>query len=645
MHTNIWKSTTAPNATDCGSGYTNLIWYNTTNNQAYRYNATTGLWTLWITGSGGGVVEITYADLNTLYTAGSLTPGQWYLITDYRTIYKQPDSGTLMGRSSANSGVNPSMIYKLLVLATGASAIAHEAYVVSVLNDDGTQNTTYTPLCSQWKVWYNINNDTSLYSWASSSGMGVIYRLIDHKGNDLPYDFYNVRFRVYAPNYATYTTYAIVNKILTTTSHNLETWSSANASSYALKTIVLDNTNQLYIRLRNNNTNQPSTVTDNIECDWKMFLSNTSLYIPQDGIVMCYDGNSYATIGIDSTKYADLLTFNGSNYYENKMEANYDSKKIRLYTNVFMSDTYKNHFGYGCRDNMFYGSVYENEISDGFRGNYIVGDFYQNNIGVGFGYNTLLNTPFYGNTVGTKCIRNHMGGESGVRATANQVVYNQINYNQIGNNFNCNAIFYNFSNNVIGNSFNSNFLDITFKYNRIASNFYFNNVGQNFQYNSLESDFHDNVIGCCFVNNQIGSDFYSNKIGKDMKRNVIGNRCVRNQIGDDCKVNTIGSSFEDSTIKNNFSACILGHCISLYTDADNFQFVNIPTLATGDDSNEGDDTAAQGSCSQSISLPTASYSMIYGKHYTINIVVNSSGNYKAFCYTTTGAQTIQTFIF
>jgi len=46
-----------------------------------------------------------------------------------------------------------------------------------------------------WEIWYCLDNDTTRFNWASTSGKGVIYRLIDEFGNDCPYDFKNIMFK------------------------------------------------------------------------------------------------------------------------------------------------------------------------------------------------------------------------------------------------------------------------------------------------------------------------------------------------------------------------------------------------------------------------------------------------------------------
>lgn len=52
-----------------------------------------------------------------------------------------------------------------------------------------------------WDVWYCIDNDNARFDWADTyiadmvpRGRGVVYRLIDDRGNDCPYDFKGIKF-------------------------------------------------------------------------------------------------------------------------------------------------------------------------------------------------------------------------------------------------------------------------------------------------------------------------------------------------------------------------------------------------------------------------------------------------------------------
>lgn len=45
---------------------------------------------------------------------------------------------------------------------------------------------------SAWKLWYKLDNS----DWVGDTGKGVIYRMIDEWGNDCPYDFKNIQFKI-----------------------------------------------------------------------------------------------------------------------------------------------------------------------------------------------------------------------------------------------------------------------------------------------------------------------------------------------------------------------------------------------------------------------------------------------------------------
>lgn len=120
-------------------------------------------------------IDVTYANLYKMVTGGTLNPEQTYRITDYAT-----------STSQAETSVDSTFFY-LIVRASSKSSLYPEAAAEK-------KTTSYTSDCSKWKVWYDVKNDTNKYAWASSSGKGVIYRLIDEYNNDLPYDFKTIKF-------------------------------------------------------------------------------------------------------------------------------------------------------------------------------------------------------------------------------------------------------------------------------------------------------------------------------------------------------------------------------------------------------------------------------------------------------------------
>ena len=121
---------------------------------------------------------ITYADLKTLRNNSELVAGMLYRIIDYVTTSIQ-DATQSAGHQ-----------FDIIVKALDENTLDEEVKVIQSENDEYFANSNLTG----WQVWYTLDNDTSKYAWADeANGKGVIYRLIDENGNDLPYDFKNIQ--------------------------------------------------------------------------------------------------------------------------------------------------------------------------------------------------------------------------------------------------------------------------------------------------------------------------------------------------------------------------------------------------------------------------------------------------------------------
>ncbi len=131
---------------------------------------------------GGGVGElitlITYEELKALRDSSQLVAGMFYRITDYVTTSIQ-DATQSAGHQ-----------FDIIVRALDESTLDEEAKAIQSEGDEYFANSNLTG----WQVWYTLDNDTSKYAWADEvNGKGVIYRLIDENGNDIPYDFKNIQ--------------------------------------------------------------------------------------------------------------------------------------------------------------------------------------------------------------------------------------------------------------------------------------------------------------------------------------------------------------------------------------------------------------------------------------------------------------------
>ena len=128
---------------------------------------------------GKELTKVTYAELKSLRDNGELVEGHLYRITDYEFTTVQADT-----KSAGH-------VFDIIVLATSANELSHIARAIAHDGDtyfDGND-------LGAWELWYDLDNDTTKYEWADAeNGKGVIYRMIDEKRNDCPYDFKNALF-------------------------------------------------------------------------------------------------------------------------------------------------------------------------------------------------------------------------------------------------------------------------------------------------------------------------------------------------------------------------------------------------------------------------------------------------------------------
>ena len=124
-------------------------------------------------------INITYNDLLLLKNSSNLVKGQKYRITDYVT------TTTFTNTKSAGHQ------FDIIVTADSKNTISHLAKAALHEGD------TYFAFCDieSWILWYDVVNNSNNYEWAdTTNGKGVIYRMIDNKNNDFPYDFKNIMF-------------------------------------------------------------------------------------------------------------------------------------------------------------------------------------------------------------------------------------------------------------------------------------------------------------------------------------------------------------------------------------------------------------------------------------------------------------------
>ena len=518
-------------------------------------------------GGGSSYTEIEYQDLFDLWDAGNLLPGSYYLITDYKTCYDQPDydldgDAITTGNYKQSESVDP-----ILVFATSNSSLAPDAYQPDYPND---------------KIKYDISfNQTEV---TDSPARGRITERIDEWGNRTDYDHRTVLFRRYTNWYwrdeqdlQDGTIEIIANtgstgQVIGSTGSNFTSLTTGNV-------IAVPGIPELFFEI--------ISIVD----DTEMYIRGIAVPDTGDGYPFYLARNAGVTYKQNniSVEYQELPTFL---FEDETIVSNYigDVAALRewnenpfiLPNNVFGEDVISNRIGNGFRNNTFNSDVEENVIGDYFENNIIYNDedFTDNQIGNYFGYNFLICDDFNDNVIHDNFENNRIFNNSDFVDNVigldfqNNIMFDDFDDNQIGVSFGGNIIYGEFRDNTIGNDFDSNDITDSFNDNRIGNEFRNNTINNGFYDNRIANEFTDNTIGAesgSFELNNIGFQFKSNLIEGQFSSNIIGDYFVANQINDnfsdnnigkDFFINDIGPGFTNNFILNNFSSNQTGDVFS-----------------------------------------------------------------------------------
>jgi hypothetical protein len=192
------------------------------------------------------IINITYSELKSLRDNSQLVPCKQYRITDYITTTTEDNT-----RSAGHQ-------FDIIVTANDVNTLSHLAKAVLHEGD------TYFTSCNitRWQLWYDIDNNIELYKWADAeNGKGVIYRMIDDRNNDCPYDFKNILFytdrydddeNTSSDNYY-YTFSHILNNTLIDSSTSLsDLLCNNNVINYLIDYEILDPSNITQLKRRLN---------------------------------------------------------------------------------------------------------------------------------------------------------------------------------------------------------------------------------------------------------------------------------------------------------------------------------------------------------------------------------------------------------
>jgi hypothetical protein len=470
---------------------------------------------------GGGVIEVTYDELYSLYTGGTLTPGGFYLMTDYQTCYDQPNY---------NSDSTPITTgnYK-----TGTT----EPILLLAISTTGFSPTVYSTLYPQDKISYDIS--WNLTEVTSGPAKGRITERIDDKNNRADYDFRAVQFIRYVGYFSEQYYEGKIN--LDGTTGLVDGTGTTFTNDFTVGDIfgVYNPGNGLgsfkYYEI--------SSIVSNVEMyvTGRTLTNATNSYYSSGQRLPDYMNPHQCNItGTTNDEFAEYYTFNDDDNFNTYLGDNVNYSTFILSNNVFLNGSYRNNtFGGNVVGNTFDEDMDSNIVGPYCQYNIITDDFDRNIIGSYFQYN-IIDCDMESNQIGNYFEFNMLGDYDG----------NDFDFNQIGSYFNSNflTLNYDFYGNNIGESFYNNIIDSEFRNNTIAGNFNLNLFINNY--------FNDNFIGSDFYGNIITQNFYNNEIGHGFDNNSISGETHNNRIGDQFENNTIYGSFYDNQIFNQFKGNI-----------------------------------------------------------------------------------------
>ena len=568
--------------------------------------------------TGGGTYEVvTYDELYSLYTGGTLVPGGYYLITDFQTCYDQPNyDNTKTPITTGN--------YK-----TGTT----EPILLLAVSTTGFSPTVYSTLHPQDKISYDITwNNTEI---TNSFAKGRITERIDNFNNRTDYDNRSILFKRYR-GYSYEENSPLGGLVgisgLTGTTGVLygDTGTTFNSNFGSGSIVSIQNLNPSFFEVI-------SVVSDSLAIISGVTINETSnspyYFGNDDGIMSYYQPNVRQDQVFEYTTFGDAIDGAVNNYIGNQANLFIEqgTGDFLLANNVFLdgairnntigNGSYNNTFNDDCDNNQIGDSFYNNSTNDDFDGNiigenfnnnYITSNFNNNRIGSDFEFNILLGGSFYRNNIGNDFRDNvYTNGDFQNNEIGNQFnnnkIYNDFYNNDIGNGYNGNESYSQFYRNLIGNGYNNNTIYSQFYENNIGhvfgnntigtnltigtNNFSGNRIGNNFSsntcdgfnFNAIGDNFQSNPIGNDFQYNTIGGNFYQNNIGGNFYQNNIGNDFVNNTIGDNFQYNTIGDNFQSNPIGNNFQSNTIGDIFYQNTIVNDFQWNTIKYIVQSTD--------------------------------------------------------------
>jgi hypothetical protein len=487
--------------------------------------------------SGGGYSEVTYSGLVNTITTSGLTAGSFYLITDFRTCYDQPDfdynNNTITTGATKQAAVEPIMVF-----ATSISTISTEAYQPLYPNDriqydwtfSATEVTNSTAFGRITERIDEFNNRTDydhrtilfkryrLFTYRGDQPLNGTIELFEDglvEGNNTSFELLSVGDVIYVPSEGP--SYYEITSIDDDTNMTVsgDTISTNGSGLQFYKAIEENNDGDGYFSYKRTNVKTND------------FIEYTTF---GDAISQAYAKNNY--VGNFANSYTDVGEFTfllANNVF---LEEEHSSNKFGnyCYNNTFGADNSNNVWGDWC-----YQNVSTNDIDDN-----IIGHYFHDN---------LINDNLTSNHIGNEFNNNQLLAEN-EEDFADNIIGNGFNGNTIYSRFYQNEILDNFNDNVIGDSVS--LTDFEFYRNYIRNNFNENTIRQDFQNNQIGTNFQENEINGEFKGNTILNGFNGNDIGDGFELNNIGNGFNGNTVYDNFYENTTDYNFNDNVISSDF---------------------------------------------------------------------------------------------
>lgn len=392
------------------------------------------------------VIDTTYSNLYSLYQSSGFATGSYYNITDFDSVYDQPDfyfDDTL--KTSLTTKGKPAIPYQsIVVMATSKNTLCPDAY---------------QPYYPKDTIKYDI---TWRYTETHVNAKGRITERVDSNGNRTDYDHRTIRFKRYE-NY---------ERSGSALSGTIVSWNCVTGAVLGSSTQFNTDLSAGDIILLDSNIIYGGDLNYTIGLKVKNVIDSLNIEVEVDSL---YSSGLPTTITLDSGSQiiATNYSFTGKNYtfWNSNNTGNFNS-----YKEVYFGQSDDD--GFDAEVFTFTTTGFGAGIPEGVSNNYI-GNYSQNYLSGSNNTLILSNNVFRDNTtnsnkIGHSSYNNHFDAIS--------------EYNSISSGFYNNIMLSDFSNNKIDRDFYNNTIGI------MNNNSFYGVFNNNITYS--ESDFRYNIIKC-----------------------------------------------------------------------------------------------------------------------------------------------------